>query len=362
MSSTRVLGKLARLEKNARGGSLLNRHMQLNKNVMIAAKRHKSVELAALKSGLAVSYVILNRSYRDLMKLFNKQPLALTDGKGGAKGKKKEYPADTVIIHQFPRGMKTPSLSMFALKLETWCRACDIKYQNEFSMKTSSQGLIPFITLNGYVVEDSQKCIDYLSKVLKKDLDAKLSSEQRAISRLVLKTCDDSMKWTIALLRFWHSDKNLKEMQLPKTSTWIFPYKIYKAGKHANYSVHTKEDLIENGKKDLRALNELVGPKKFLFSDDEPCVSDFAVFGDVAQIIFYNMEPLNQFLLSECPNLVRHTHVMKSTYWPDWDDHILSTRIAAKKAALSQSTNAKQQLPIPTRLINFVRSIIAKKQ
>ena len=62
-------------------------------------------------------------------------------------------------------------------------------------MKLSSQGLIPFIRLNNYVVEDSQKCIDYLSKVMQKDLNADLNEDQKAIARLILKMCDDSLKW-----------------------------------------------------------------------------------------------------------------------------------------------------------------------
>ncbi len=62
-------------------------------------------------------------------------------------------------------------------------------------MKTSSQGLIPYIRLNDYVVEDSQKCIEYLNKVMQKDLNASLSEQQQAVGRLVLKMCDDSLKW-----------------------------------------------------------------------------------------------------------------------------------------------------------------------
>jgi len=30
------------------------------------------------------------------------------------------WPRDTVILHQFPRGLRAPSVSPFALKLETW--------------------------------------------------------------------------------------------------------------------------------------------------------------------------------------------------------------------------------------------------
>ena len=41
----------------------------------------------------------------------------------------KEYPKDTVILFQFPRAHHTPSLSPFALKLETWIRAAGIQYQ-----------------------------------------------------------------------------------------------------------------------------------------------------------------------------------------------------------------------------------------
>jgi hypothetical protein len=30
------------------------------------------------------------------------------------------YPKDTVILHQLPRGIRAPSISSFSLKLETW--------------------------------------------------------------------------------------------------------------------------------------------------------------------------------------------------------------------------------------------------
>jgi hypothetical protein len=34
--------------------------------------------------------------------------------------KRKNYPKDVVILHQFPRGLRCPSPSPFPLKLETW--------------------------------------------------------------------------------------------------------------------------------------------------------------------------------------------------------------------------------------------------
>ena len=58
-------------------------------------------------------------------------------------------------------------------------------------MKLSSQGLIPFIKLNGLQVEDSQKCIEYLSDIFKKDLNAHLTEEQKAIQVAVSKMVED---------------------------------------------------------------------------------------------------------------------------------------------------------------------------
>ena len=34
--------------------------------------------------------------------------------------RRKAYPKDVVILHQFPPGFRAPNLSPFSLKLETW--------------------------------------------------------------------------------------------------------------------------------------------------------------------------------------------------------------------------------------------------
>ncbi len=45
------------------------------------------------------------------------------------KKNSKTFPRDVVILHQFPRGLRCPSPSPFALKLETYIRMAGIPYK-----------------------------------------------------------------------------------------------------------------------------------------------------------------------------------------------------------------------------------------
>lgn len=301
--------------------SLFAPHQKLNTiNYLYITKANKSEAAAAIKYATAASCLFLMVNYRKLKnQIQGKKPVVY------------EYPKDTVVLHQFPRAYNTPSLSMFALKLETWCRAAGIKYQNKFGMERSSQGLIPFIKLNNYVVEDSSRCIEYLTKVMDVNLNAGLTDEQKAVARAVHKMTEESLKWSIVLYRFWHSDSGRKEMGLPLLAYWLFSYKVYKTCWYNGYARMSKEDIIDIAKKDLNALNTLIGKKKYLFSDSEPCDADFAIFGVCSQIKFNDRGPINHHLITECPHLNRQIDNIKEAYWKDWNEVIGANKNKLKK-------------------------------
>ena len=76
----------------------------------------------------------------------------------------------------------------------------------------------------------------------------------------------------------------------------------------------------------MKALDFMIGSKKYVFSDTKPSDVDFVIFGMFAQILFNDRGPLNSFLISDCQNLLKHTHNVKQTYWPDWDENTLKAR------------------------------------
>ncbi|CAF0821471.1 unnamed protein product [Brachionus calyciflorus] len=249
----------------------------------------------------------------------------------GKKPVQQVFPKDTVILYQFPRARYTPSLSPFCLKLETWCRAANVKYQNKLGLELSKRGTVPFIRLNDYVVEDSEKCIEYLSKVYQVDLNSGLNEEQKAVARATLALVEDSLKWSVILHRFWYSNMKKQESGLPLLTIWLFSYKMFRAGWFSGYGRYSKQEIYERGKRDLNALDNLIGNKKFLFSDEKPCNVDISIFSMCAQIKYNDRGPLNQHLLNECHNVNRHIETIKSMYWSDWDQNIMATRIPKKK-------------------------------
>ena len=123
--------------------------------------------------------------------------------------------------------------------------------------------------------------------------------------------------------RFVFAKNGAKDIGLPLSAFWIFSYRISKAAWYAGPLRQSREDFYENGKKDMKALNILIGTKKYVFSDTKPSDIDCVLFGTVAQILYNDKGPFNQYLNSDCQNLLRHTLNMKQIYWPDWEENTL---------------------------------------
>ena len=72
-------------------------------------------------------------------------------------------------------------------------------FKNDFTRERSPKGKIPWITLNGVDVADSQFCIEFLMKHFDKDLSKDLSPLERAIARAFLKLTEESLRWYFIL-------------------------------------------------------------------------------------------------------------------------------------------------------------------
>lgn len=114
----------------------------------------------------------------------------------------KDAGKDVVVIHQLPRGKLTPNPSPYPLKLETYCRMAEIEFVNDFEKPMSAKGKTPWITFNGEAVADSQFCIAHLRDKLGKDLNERLSAEDRAVARAMRALVEDHLYFLGAYQRW----------------------------------------------------------------------------------------------------------------------------------------------------------------
>jgi len=234
---------------------------------------------------------------------------------------RRSCPPDIVVLHQFPRGYRIPSISPFVLKLETWLRMAEIKYQNSHGYTFGPKGKLPYITYNGKDIADSQLIIEYLGTEMGKDLSVGHSEMGLALARAYFKMAEESLFWVTLLSRFF-LEPNRRFMGVAWPTFWYIRHMYKDRTKDQGYGRHTKEEVLSIGKKDLKSLDVFLRGKRFLLGD-KPCNEDAAVFGIVAQFVYTDSGTLNKFINNECPNLLAYVENMKDTYWPDWTECIL---------------------------------------
>ena len=85
---------------------------------------------------------------------------------------------------------------------------------------------------------------------------------------------------------------------------------------------HTVQDLYGIAERDLLAVSEILGQKKFLFGE-KPSLADAAVFAFVAAATRdCPQSPFAELTKFKAKNLERHARRMKELYYPDWDNII----------------------------------------
>jgi len=245
----------------------------------------------------------------------------------------KEWKKDVVYLYQFPRSPHMPNMSPFCLKLETYLRANNIKYEvRQTWMQRSSKGQLPFVELNGEQLADSQLIIKALSRKFKKEEEEKLTQTQMGISRAVDRLVESSFIQAIVAFKYLDhlpeliSGENTGLRWIPKMVTDVaamfmkptLTAKLYSQG----FGRLTREEQIEQARLDLQAIADLMGKNKFMLGD-EPHIVDFTLFGHFATFYYlpFNML-LKRMMREEFMGLVTYMDRMKERFWPDWKDHL----------------------------------------
>lgn len=243
--------------------------------------------------------------------------------------------ADTVLeMHAFlvgPNAVSTyvTSFSPFAVKLQTYFRLFGVRHEliPVVNPDDTPRGKIPYITVDGTRIADSGLIVDHLKTILV-DPDAHLTAPQRALGRMVQGTLEDHLYWVIIYYEFfsqrgWDFLSNvmvngatalpagMQEALDARRSD--FRERCYDQG----IARFTELEIIDMAKRDLAAIDVLIGDKKFLLSD-RPTSYDAVIFG-FTQAFFQvrDMHPEITDYARALPNLGRFIATVTAEWFPE---------------------------------------------
>lgn len=250
------------------------------------------------------------------------------------KKNKKSAKRGALILHQFAPTELSVSGSPPCLKLETFLRMTKIPYQNDYRLKFSKKGKMPWIEFNGQEIADSNICIQFLKREFKVDIDSHLNSTEKAISHSVRTMLEENTYWALVYCR-WLSAfgaEYRRRVFTKKFGHLVFPLK-HLIARHIMKRIkrdlwghgmgrHSEQELYGIAQRDLLAVSEILGQKKFLIGD-KPCLADVALFAFVAASSWDLPEsPFDELIKTKAQNLHTHAQRMKELYYPDWDEII----------------------------------------
>jgi len=245
------------------------------------------------------------------------------------KKSKRPVKPGTVVLHQFsPLKFSVVSGSPPCLKLETFLRMAKLPYENDYGMRYSKKGKMPWIEYNGEEIADSNFCIRFLEKEFQVDVDSHLSTTERAISHCIRTMLEENTYWALVYTRMVSAygadsrERIFGRLILPLKYLVLFMVKrnVKKYLWSHGIGRHTEQELYAIAERDLLAVSEILGQKKFLFGD-KPCLADAALFAFIAGCTWDMPEcPIAELTETKAKNLEEHAQRMKELYYPDWDE------------------------------------------
>ncbi|KAE9549537.1 hypothetical protein FO519_007255 [Halicephalobus sp. NKZ332] len=228
-----------------------------------------------------------------------------------------------VYLYQYRSCAKSPNSSPYCLKVETFLKYHKIPYLPVYSASVKSRdGLLPFIIYNGKEISDSQPIISFLEKEF--NLTPKLDEKEMAIARAVERTIDNSIANAMSYILilkdpnvFFDTLLKLMPLVIAQLMFGRVYYRVKDRLEGIYFAQLPEEDIFKGLDLDLKAVNEILGDKKYLFGD-EPTPADFALFGQLSIGIYcYTSVPFKT-VINKYPKLEKFTENIFKDLFPHY--------------------------------------------
>lgn len=166
----------------------------------------------------------------------------------------------------------------------------DWSYVQTDDPRKAPKGKLPVLETDSQLIADSDDIRDHLEKTYDIDFDKGLSAHERAISRSVIRMVEEHIYFALSCDRWLHDEnwEHVKKAYFSKMPPLIgglitsaIRKQVINANKGQGIGRHSPNERFLRAKKDIDAIEELLGEQTFLFGD-------FATAADVSVVSMLN--------------------------------------------------------------------------
>ncbi len=221
-----------------------------------------------------------------------------------------------ITLFSYPGLFSVADNNGYGLKVYAWLRLAGLPFTHRhvFDPSAAPRAQLPYITDGDDTVGDSDAIIAHLAHRHGRDLDAALAPAQRHAALMLSRTLDD-LYWVMSYSR-WHDDAfwpafaaALRAQHPTITQADVERARAYNAQRYHFQGIgrFAPPHAYARGIADLDAIDDLLGAGPCVFGPT-PTSADAALYGFLANILFYPIEtPLKRHLATR-PRLVAHCH------------------------------------------------------
>jgi glutathione S-transferase len=213
-----------------------------------------------------------------------------------------------------------PSAGPFALKLLAWLNLAELPYEqvNEDNPRKGPKGKNPWIEFEGTRVGDSELIIEFLSRRFGIDLDAGLSTEQKAVGLAWRRAFEEHFHQVLEWELFVHpAGASFMRQSLSSKMPVLGPLIFTGLRSHLRRQLygrgiarHAPEVIAAKGLADADALANFLGDRQFLLAD-RPSMADASIFGLLAPMAYWPMETPVASQIKTFPTLMAYCDRMR---------------------------------------------------
>ncbi len=232
-----------------------------------------------------------------------------------------------ILLYQYPPVWGLPSGSPFTLKVETYLRLADLRYQVVpiADPRRAPKGKLPYIEDDGRQIADSGFIIEHLEATRGAPVDGGLSDEDRARGHAIRRMIEESL-YFVTLYARWVEDAGWAVIRpvffagLPKPLQMVLPTMVRRQVRRdlhgQGYGRHTAEEVYRIGAADLAALATLLGDRPWLLGDT-PRTVDASAFGMLAQLLLAPVDHPLKTAAAAHPTLEAYCRRMLGRCFPE---------------------------------------------